>query len=152
MSANGKKKRSGMSTKRDLYMEHAQHLFVVEQKTIIEIAQELDNKVSEQTIRNWSAEYGWVEKRKKTITAKEAFDIEIYNTARAISKSIREDLEQKIPIAPSRYYTLARMIEVIPKAKKSEQEMRRPGADVPPEFSSFENLLTAIHKSLIGGH
>lgn len=150
MSGNGKKKKAGVSRKRDLFYETCEHLFTVEQKTIPEVAEEFKGQLSEQTIRNWSAEGGWVEKRRKTITAKEAFDIKLYRAGMAIMDSIEKDEKAGKEIAPSRYYTLCRIIEVLPKAKKAEMELRKPGTGAKSKINSLDNLMKVIDKSLKG--
>jgi len=138
-----------MPTKREIYFEKAQHLFVIEQKTLPEVARELQH-VSEGTLRIWSSKHGWVEKRKRALSSKDAFHVQLYETARAISLSIEEDIKagHVKDIPPSRYYALARIIETIPKSKTAEKEAK---PEVAQEFSSLENLLLAFHKSLTGG-
>lgn len=133
--------------KRDTYYEQAEHLYVVEQLTHQDISERLP--IGESTSRLWGKEGSWEKKRKDYLLSREAFHKELFETAKEISKSIREDLKNKKNIAPSRFYTLTRIIETLPKAKKY-QEDAFPDNDNGDKGKSLEDVLKEIHASLTG--
>lgn len=133
--------------KRDTYYDQAEHLYVVEQLTHQDISQRLP--IGESTSRLWGKEGGWEEKRKDFLLSKEAFDKELFELAKDLSSSIRQDLKEKKNIAPSRFYTLARILEVIPKAKKYQEEAF-PDNTNGDKGKTLEDVIKEINASLLG--
>ena len=66
-------------TKKKSLAAAAERFYVIEQMTMVEIAQLLN--VHEKTIQNWKDEFNWDEKRNQFIQTKKSFHEEMYNFA-----------------------------------------------------------------------
>lgn len=101
----------------------AERLYVSEQCTLAEIAKRLN--VAERTIRNWKekakADGGdWDLKRQNLLASRQSFHEELYDLARDIASSIREDLKEGREVAPSRMSFLARLLPQLVHVKDYE--------------------------------
>jgi len=134
--------------KKDQYFEKAESLFTIEQLTILEIAEKLP--ISEQTVRNWSKQGEWKKKRLGFLDTKDAFDKELYDMARVLARSIRESLDKKEEVAPSRFYSLTKVLDALPKAKKYENEKLHSGVPEDKEVSNLDQAIKLIEKELMG--
>lgn len=134
--------------KRDIYFDAAERLYTIEQLTVLEIADKLP--IAEQTVRNWSKQGEWNDKRKAFLSTKDKFDIELYEMARSLSRSLREAIDNKENIAPSRFYTLSRLLDSIHKAKRYENEKLHSGAPEEKEVSNLDQAIKLIDKYLMG--
>lgn len=105
-------------SKKPLYYNEAERLYVYEQMTIDEIASKL--RLGVRTIRYWKEEKGWDDKKKKYIKSKQAFHEELYEFARKLMHSIDQDLEDGEKVDPGRMYAFARMLPLITKIKEYE--------------------------------
>ena len=107
--------------KKAIYFNEAERHFVAEQCTIEEIASKL--KLSEKTVRNWKAEGDWETKRLQCIKSKQAFHAEMYELTRALASSIKDDINARIEISPSRLNALSRLIPLFTPLKKYEDAL-----------------------------
>ncbi|MDA8087610.1 MAG: DUF1804 family protein [Nitrospiraceae bacterium] len=114
-------------SKEHLYSEDAERLFVIEQKSPMEIAGELS--ISEKTIRNWKAKGDWDKKRADYLRGRQAFHEELYEFARTLMKKVRADMEAGKDVSPGRMYALAKMIPYITKVKDYEDAAKKSGSD-----------------------
>ncbi len=79
--------------KKEVLLENAQRLYVIEQMTIDEVARKME--VNERTIRRWKTEHNWDLKKEQYIKTKQMFHEELYNFARKLMISIEYDMENK---------------------------------------------------------
>jgi len=108
--------------KKNLYFTEAERLYVIEQCTINEIAQKLN--LAEKTVRNWKEEGGWEHKRLQYLRSRQAFHEELYEFARTLMKTIKEDMETGERIDPGRMYAFTRLLPMIVKVKDYEEAVR----------------------------
>ena len=73
-------------TKKKSLAAAAERFYVIEQMTMVEIAQLLN--VHEKTIQNWKDEFNWDEKRNQFIQTKKSLQEEKYNLTRKIINPI----------------------------------------------------------------
>lgn len=104
--------------KKDIYFDTAEHLYVIDQHTLNEIASRLS--VSERTLVNWKAQGEWDEKRKQYLASRQSFHEELYLLARDIAASVRADIREGKKVDAGRLYTLTRLIPNLLKAKDYE--------------------------------
>ena len=78
-------------TKKKSLAAAAERFYVIEQMTMVEIAQLLN--VHEKTIQNWKDEFNWDEKRNQFIQTKKSFHEEMYNFARKLMNTIEYDID-----------------------------------------------------------
>jgi len=104
--------------KKKMYFAEAERLYVVEQCTIAEIASRLS--VSEKTVRNWKDEGDWETKRKQYLQSRQTFHEELYQFARKLMQSIRDDLESGEKVDTGRLYAFTRILPMIMKVKDYE--------------------------------
>ena len=105
-------------TKKPLYYNEAERLYVYEHMTIDEIASRLN--LGSRTIRNWKDENSWDKKKKDYLKSKQAFHEELYEFARKLMHSIQEDLANGEKVDPGRMYAFTRMLPLITKIKEYE--------------------------------
>lgn len=105
--------------KKQLYFNEAERLYVIEQCTIQEIANRL--RVSEKTVRLWKEEGDWENKRLQYLKSKEFFHQELYEFARKLMKSIKEDLEKGEKVDPGRMYAFTKLLPMMIKVKEYEE-------------------------------
>ena len=105
-------------TKKKSLAAAAERFYVIEQMTMVEIAQILN--VHEKTIQNWKDEFNWDEKRTKFIQTKQSFHEEMYNFARKLMSTIESDIDSGNKVEQGRLYTFAQMLPFITKIKEYE--------------------------------
>lgn len=135
-------------SKKSLYCEEAERLFVVDQCTVNEIAERLN--LAEKTIRNWKAEGDWDHKRKQHLRQKEAFHEELYGFARALMKTIRDDIEGGVKVDSGRLYTLGRILPMITKVKDYEDAVQKVVDDNKPANGLTEDVFDLIQEQVFG--
>lgn len=106
-----------MSKKEFLFSE-AERFYVIEHMTIDEIASRL--QLNFKTILAWKAEGNWEEKRLQLIKSKRLFHEELYEFARKLMQSIKEDIQNGEKVDPGRMYAFTRMLPLITKIKEYE--------------------------------
>ena len=103
-------------TKKKSLAAAAERFYVIEQMTMVEIAQLLN--VHEKTIQNWKDEFNWDEKRNQFIQTKKSFHEEMYNFARKLMNTIEYDIDSGNKVEQGRLYTFAKMLPFITKIKE----------------------------------
>jgi len=124
-------------TKKEILLESAQRMYVVEQMTIDEIASKLE--LNEKTIRRWKQRYDWDYKKENYINSKSMFHEELYNFARKLMTSIEADMENKEKIDPGRMFAFTKMLPLITKIKDYEDSVSKKQTDsenkgITPDF------------------
>ena len=129
-----------MSKKKSLAAA-AEHFYVIDQMTIIEIANLLN--VHEKSIRNWKEEFGWDNKRKQFLVGKKSFHEEMYNFARKLMETIEFDIDTGNKVEQGRLYTFAKMLPFITKIKEYEDSNAKQNEettkDITPDFIQMIN-------------
>lgn len=124
-------------SKKDVLLETAQRMFVVEQMTIEEIASKLE--VNEKTIRRWKQRYDWDYKKNNYLNSKIMFHEELYNFARKLMNSIESDIESNEKVDPGRMFAFTKMLPLITKIKEYEESVSKKQTDsenkgITPDF------------------
>ncbi len=124
-------------SKKDVLLETAQRMFVVEQMTIEEIAVKLE--VNEKTIRRWKQRYDWDYKKNNYINSKTMFHEELYNFARKLMTSIESDIDSNERVDPGRMFAFTKMLPLITKIKEYEESVSKKQKDsenkgITPDF------------------
>ena len=124
-------------SKKDVLLETAQRMFVVEQMTIEEIAVKLE--VNEKTIRRWKQRYDWDYKKNNYINSKTMFHEELYNFARKLMTSIESDIDSNERVDPGRMFAFTKMLPLITKIKEYEESVSKKQRDsenkgITPDF------------------
>ena len=120
-------------TKKEANFELAENLYVYEHMTIDAIAQRLP--VSERTLRYWKAEGNWDIKRYEYIRKRKAFHEELFDLAKKMSQSIKEEIKETGHANPSACLNLKRLIDLLDKVKHYENSIET-------ENNSTENTMT----------
>ena len=102
--------------KKQAYFAEAERLYVVEQMTLTEIAARL--KLCERTVRTWKDEGSWETRRAQFMASKESFHTELYDFARKLMRTIRDDIDAKEKVDAGRLYTFARLLPLLTKIKE----------------------------------
>ena len=97
----------------------AEKLFLYENKTCIEIAEEIGK--NRRTIETWKKKFGWDEKRAGIIESRRALPQQLFEDYSLIMKSIREDLAAGKEVSQQRYRLANQLFEQIPKAAEVEK-------------------------------
>ena len=123
--------------KRDVFLENAERLYVVEQMLIEDVAQRVG--VSERTIRRWKDEFKWDYKRKQYLNSKQMFHEELFNFARKLMASIELDMDNNEKIDPGRMFAFTKLLPMITKVKSYEDDVSHKDAktqntEITPEF------------------
>ncbi len=123
--------------KRDVFLENAERLYVVEQMLIEDVAQRVG--VNERTIRRWKDEFKWDYKREQYLNSKQMFHEELYNFARKLMTSIELDLDNNEKIDPGRMFAFTKLLPMINKVKSyednvSQKEESTQNKEITPEF------------------
>lgn len=135
--------------KKQLYFSEAERLFVVEQMTIAEIASRL--RLGEKTVRLWKEEGDWDVKKKQYIRSKEAFHGELYQFARKLMNSIREDIEKGEKPDAGRLYAFTRLLPLITKVKDYEDAVKKIDPEEEKKTGGIsDDVLKIIEKEILG--
>ena len=123
--------------KRDVFLENAERLYVVEQMLIEDVAQRVG--VNEITIRRWKDEFKWDYKRKQYLNSKQMFHEELFNFARKLMASIELDMDNNEKIDPGRMFAFTKLLPMINKVKSyednvSQKEESTQNKEITPEF------------------
>ncbi len=105
------------------YFDTAERLYVVEQRTLAEIAAETG--VAESTLRLWKRQGQWSKKRKQYLESRQAFHEELYQFTRMLLKSIKNDLASGKKVDSGRLYALGKLLPMITKIKDYEDVVRQ---------------------------
>ena len=129
--------------KKEVLLENAQRLYVIEQMTIDEVARKMED--NERTIRRWKTEHNWDLKKEQYIKTKQMFHEELYNFARKLMISIEYDMENNEKVDPGRMFAFTKMLPLITKIKEYEDEVSKKvtedtgSKELSPEFMKTIN-------------
>lgn len=102
-----------------MYFAEAERLYIIEHISVTEIARRLN--LNEKTVRMWRNEGSWQEKRQQHLKSKEQFHEELYQFARKLMQSIKDDIDQGEKIDQGRLYTFTKLISSLDKVKNYEE-------------------------------
>lgn len=110
-------------SKKGLYFEEAERLFVVEQLNLLEIANRIP--VSERTLRNWKEEGDWDVKRSNYLSQRTSFHNELYDFTRELLTKVREDIAAGQDPNSGQLYTLMKLLDKLTKVKEYEDQTEK---------------------------
>ncbi len=135
-------------SKKDVFYNEAEKLYIQDQLTISEIESRLG--VCEKTIRTWKAEGNWDEKKRKYLQEKSSFHEELYVFSRTLMKKIQEDWEAGEKVDAGRLYTLTRILPMITKVKDYEDIKISKETDTDKKKGLTEDIIKKIEKEVLG--
>ena len=110
-------------TNKDVLLETAERFYIIEQLTILEIAQKMG--VSERTVRRWKTKLNWDYKKNQYITSKQMFHEELFNFAKKLMSSIEFDMDNNEKIDPGRMFAFTKLLPMIIKIKEYEDDVTK---------------------------
>ena len=110
-------------TNKDVLLETAERFYIIEQLTILEIAQKMG--VSERTVRRWKSKLNWDYKKNQYITSKQMFHEELFNFAKKLMSSIEFDMDNNEKIDPGRMFAFTKLLPMIIKIKEYEDDVTK---------------------------
>ena len=134
--------------KKEVLLENAQRLYVIEQMTIDEVARKME--VNERTIRRWKTEHNWDLKKEQYIKTKQMFHEELYNFARKLMISIEYDMENNEKVDPGRMFAFTKMLPLITKIKEYEDEVSKKGAEDTGSKELSPEFMKTINEEFLG--
>jgi hypothetical protein len=134
--------------KKEVLLENAQRLYVIEQMTIDEVARKME--VNERTIRRWKTEHNWDLKKEQYIKTKQMFHEELYNFARKLMISIEYDMENKEKVDPGRMFAFTKMLPLITKIKEYEDEVSKKGTEDTGSKELSPEFMKTINEEFLG--
>lgn len=106
--------------KRDAYYSTCEHMYVVEQRTIDSITQEIP--VSEKTVRLWKQAGNWDAKRKELLEQQTCLTSELYVLARKLTKFISMEIDNPDAEFRAKADCLTRLLKTLPVTHKFEAQ------------------------------
>ena len=134
--------------KKEVLLENAQRLYVLEQMTIDEVARKME--VNERTIRRWKTEHNWDLKKEQYIKTKQMFHEELYNFARKLMISIEYDMENNEKVDPGRMFAFTKMLPLITKIKEYEDEVSKKGTEDTGSKELSPEFMKTINEEFLG--
>ena len=134
-------------SKKPLYYNEAERLYVYDHLGIEEIASKLN--LGSRTVRNWKDENDWDKKRKEYLKSKQAFHEELYEFARKLMHSIQEDLANGEKVDPGRMYAFTRMLPLITKIKEYE-DISSKKEKIQENKGLTEDIIKLIEEEVLG--
>ena len=134
--------------KKEVLLENAQRLYVIEQMTIDEVAQKVD--VNERTIRRWKTEHNWDLRREQYVKTKQMFHEELYNFARKLMVSIEYDMDNNEKVDPGRMFAFTKMLPLITKIKEYEDDVSKKGTEDTGLKELSPEFMKAINEAFLG--
>ena len=135
-------------TKKEVLLENAQRLYVIEQMTIDEVARKVD--VNERTIRRWKTEHNWDLRKEQYIKTKQMFHEELYNFARKLMVSIEYDMDNNEKVDPGRMFAFTKMLPLITKIKEYEDDVSKKGTEDTGSKELSPEFMKAINEAFLG--
>ncbi len=135
-------------TKKEVLLENAQRLYVIEQMTIDEVAQKVD--VNERTIRRWKTEHNWDLRKEQYVKTKQMFHEELYNFARKLMVSIEYDMDNNEKVDPGRMFAFTKMLPLITKIKEYEDDVSKKGTEDTGSKELSPEFMKAINEAFLG--
>lgn len=134
--------------KKEVLLENAQRLYVIEQMTIDEVARKME--VNERTIRRWKTEHNWDLKKEQYIKTKQMFHEELYNFARKLMISIEYDMGNNEKVDPGRMFAFTKMLPLITKIKEYEDEVSKKGTEDTGAKELSPEFMKTINEEFLG--
>ncbi len=134
--------------KKEVLLENAQRLYVIEQMTIDEVARKVD--VNERTIRRWKTEHNWDLRKEQYIKTKQMFHEELYNFARKLMVSIEYDMDNNEKVDPGRMFAFTKMLPLITKIKEYEDDVSKKGTEDTGSKELSPEFMKAINEAFLG--
>ena len=134
--------------KKEVLLENAQRLYVIEQMTIDEVARKME--VNERTIRRWKTEHNWDLKKEQYIKTKQMFHEELYNFARKLMISIEYDMENNEKVDPGRMFAFTKLLPLITKIKEYEDEVSKKGTEDTGSKELSPEFMKTINEEFLG--
>jgi hypothetical protein len=134
--------------KKAAYFAEAERLYVQDQCAPAEIASRL--RLGEKTVRDWKIEGKWDEKRKAYILSRQSFHEELYEFARELMHSVREDIKLGQKVDAGRMYTMAKMLPMIMKVKDYEDVKQQKEKEGAPKEGITEDVVKMIEREVLG--
>ena len=134
--------------KKEVLLENAQRLYVIEQMTIDEVARKVD--VNERTIRRWKTEHNWDLRKEQYIKTKQMFHEELYNFARKLMVSIEYDIDNNEKVDPGRMFAFTKMLPLITKIKEYEDDVSKKGTEDTGSKELSPEFMKAINEAFLG--
>ena len=134
--------------KKEVLLENAQRLYVIEQMTIDEVARKVD--VNERTIRRWKTEHNWDLRKEQYIKTKQMFHEELYNFARKLMVSIEYDMDNNEKVDPGRMFAFTKMLPLITKIKEYEDDVSKKGTGDTGSKELSPEFMKAINEAFLG--
>ncbi len=135
-------------SKRDVVLEYAQKLYVIDHNTIGEIARKVE--VNEKTVRRWKQAYKWDEKKAEYIRAHRMFHEELFNFARKLMITIECDMDNQEKIDPGRMYAFTKMLPLINKIKEYEDSVLQKETAKQESKGLTPELVKLIEEEILG--
>lgn len=134
-------------TKKDLYCEEAERLYVCENFKLYAIAKKLH--LGEKTIRLWRKENDWDTKKQEFLKSKQAFHEELYELSRKIMRSIGEDIDRGEKVEAGRMFAFSKMLPLFKKVKEYEDLISK-NQGQPENKSLSEDVINHIQEEILG--
>ncbi len=134
--------------KKEVLLENAQRLYVIEQMTIDEVARKME--VNERTIRRWKTEHNWDLKKEQYIKTKQMFHEELYNFARKLMISIEYDMENNEKVDPGRMFAFTKTLPLITKIKEYEDAVAKKGTEENKPSEISPDFIKQINEEFLG--
>jgi len=110
-------------SKKQHHFAEAERLYISEQLSPEAIAGRLN--ICEKTVRLWKEEGGWAEKREALIKSKQMFHEELFEFARLLMRSLKEDLLKGRKVDQGRMYTFGAILNKVLKVKEYEETVKK---------------------------
>ena len=107
-----------LNNKKQYLANEAERLFMYEYCTVNEIATKLH--INRKTVLAWKEQEDWDKKRRDYLKSKQAFHEEMYEFARKLLKSIKDDFESGQKVDTGRLYAFNKIIPMFTKVKDYE--------------------------------
>lgn len=133
--------------KRSIYFDQAERLYVVDQLSLVDIAERLP--ISVRTLSTWSREGDWRAKRAKYLEERKTFHEELYEFGRELLRKIKVDLAANKEVSANQLYTLKSLLPQISRVKAYE-DLRKQADENQQGDVSEDELLAIIRRELVG--
>lgn len=135
-------------TKRDVVLEYAQKLYVIDHNTIEEISRKVE--VNEKTVRRWKASFKWDEQKNEYLRAHRMFHEELFNFARKLMVTIECDMDKQEKIDPGRMYAFTKMLPLINKIKEYEESILEKAVNKEENKGLTPEVVKLIEEEILG--
>lgn len=135
-------------TKRDVVLEYAQKLYVMDHNTIEEISRKVE--VNEKTVRRWKQLYKWDVKKSEYLKTHRMFHEELFNFARKLMITIECDMDNNEKIDPGRMYAFTKMLPLINKIKEYEDSVLEKESTKTENKGLTPEVIKLIEEEILG--